>query len=165
MHSQPPFTLFDENNIRELQMILGSDDGDHLQAFFSHPQVETQPQLVVMPGRAYIDCLRPPCATTSGGHCQGCASVDSWISGGDHQRGPIITQHAIDFNESTAEGEGSTEGDNNSGVVESQQQVEPSGSSDDPPYNLWNTKEKKKPSKWSPSPWVRMAKNVVTRKK
>ncbi|MED6128496.1 hypothetical protein PIB30_098531, partial [Stylosanthes scabra] len=77
---------------------------NHLQALFSQRQAEPQPQPVVMPGQSSIDYVRPPLAIASGGHCTGRASVDSWISGGDHRRGPIVTQHSADFNESTSVG-------------------------------------------------------------
>ncbi|MED6211278.1 hypothetical protein PIB30_072194 [Stylosanthes scabra] len=116
-----------------------------------------------MPGRSSVDCVRPPRVTTSGGHCTGRAFVDSWISGGDHQRGPIITQQSSDFNESTSVRGGPAEGYDNSRIVENQQQEGSSGSGDGRPYKL--RKKKKKPSKWSPSPWVKKAKDVVLRKK
>ncbi|MED6156655.1 hypothetical protein PIB30_016392 [Stylosanthes scabra] len=157
VYSQSAFSPFDENDINELRRILGSDEGDHLETLFSQRQAEPQP--VIMPGRSSIDCVRPPRVTTSSGHCTGRASVDSWISGGDHQRGPIITQHSADFNEASLV-RGPAEGDDNSRVVESQQQEGSSGSGDGRSYNL--RKEKKKPSKWSPSPWVKKAKDVVT---
>ncbi|MED6217503.1 hypothetical protein PIB30_018313 [Stylosanthes scabra] len=161
----PPTHTYKQPHQPEVRMILGSDDGDQMQALFSYLDAERQPQPVVRSGRSFVNCLRPPRAMSSGGHCLGRASIDSWSSGGDHQRGPTHTQRATDFNESATEGEGPTEGDNNSGVVESQQQVGLSGSSNSPPYNLWSTLEKKKPSKWSPSPIWRSVKDAVSRRK
>ncbi|MED6134297.1 hypothetical protein PIB30_035764 [Stylosanthes scabra] len=107
-------------------MILGSDDGDQMHALFSHMDPERQPQPVVMLGRSSVDCLRPPRATSSGGHCPSRACIDSSSSGGDHQRGPTHTQRASDFNEFAAEGRGRRKGitalgwlrvNNNSGRV------------------------------------------------
>ncbi|MED6161303.1 hypothetical protein PIB30_059494 [Stylosanthes scabra] len=145
VHSQPPISQFGENSMRNLEILLGYGEGDLLQALFSQLLAELQPQPVVMPGRTSFDCIRPPWATASGGHSQGRVFVDSWISGGDYRRGPIFTQHAINFNESTAEAEGPPEGDDNSEAVESQQEVGQSDSGDGRPYNQW--KDKKKASK------------------
>ncbi|MED6161891.1 hypothetical protein PIB30_065053 [Stylosanthes scabra] len=105
-----------------------------------------QPPPVLRPGRTSIDCIRPPQAI-SYGHSQGRNSMDSWTSGHDHQRGPILTQNVVDFNESTAKSKGLPEEDENSGVIESQfgqQEFGPSGSGDGMAYNLRKDKKKNK---------------------